>query len=236
MRPLDGDAALLLRAGERCTALALDLGRLEKALGGAADSTAARWSGTAAAAFGAMANAHRGTVQHARGTLEQLGMMTSRFARELGDAQLAAKRLPDEASAERKAIEDRISLLRKRFHQQSMRLESEMKQLLLRRPVDPPRWTGPVRPPGGWRGSWPFEPPPLSGPVNRPGPPPRVWPFEPPPLSGPVNRPGPPPRVWPYDPPPLSGPPGSRRWKGPIRPPVQPRQPLTSIRPVGVVA
>lgn len=236
MKPLDGDAAVLLRAGKRCAALALELHRLEKALGGAADSTAARWSGTAAASFGAMAHAHRGTVQGTRGAVERLGILTSGFAHELADAQVQAKRLPEEASAARRAIEDRIALLRRRFHQQSMQLESEMKQLLLRRPVDPPRWTGPVRPPGGWVGRWPLEPPPLSGPVHNPGRPRGIWPFEPPPLSGPVDTPRDRPPVWPYQPPPLSGPLGPRKWTGPVRPPLAPLQPPASVRPVGVVA
>lgn len=147
MKPLDGDARMLLRAGQRCSVLAFELDRLAKALGGAADGTVARWSGTAAASFGAMADAHRGTVEDARVAVERLGVLTTHFGHELADAQGQTARLPEGASAERTIIEHRISLLRRRFRQQSMHVESALQQLLLRCPVDPPRWTGPIRPP-----------------------------------------------------------------------------------------
>lgn len=202
MRPLDGDAAMLLRAGERCNALALELHGLEKALGGAADSTAARWSGAAAASFGAIAHAHRGTLQGARAAVERLGSLASTFGHDLADAQAQARRLPEGASAERAAIEDRITLLRQRFEQQSMHIGSDLKRLLLRRPVAPPRWVGPIRPPAGWGGDWPHKAPPLGGPRRAPG----DWPFEPPPLSGPERVPGEWPPHWPLRPPPLGGP------------------------------
>lgn len=206
MKPLDGDAALLLRAGRRCGALALELDRLDKALSGATDNAMLRWSGTAAASFGAMAHAHRGTVQGARAAVERLGMLTSSFAHELADAQVHVKCLPEDGSVARKAVEDRITMLRRRFHEQSLEVESEMKQLLLRRPVDPPPLSGPVRDPGDWPRNWPFEPPPLSGPVRAPGDWVREWPFKPPPLSGPVRDPRDGPGAWPFKPPPLSGP------------------------------
>ena len=150
MKPLDGDAAVLLRAGRRCRALALELDQLEKALSGAADNATARWSGTAAASFSAVAHAHRGAVQGARIAVERLGALTNNFAHELSDAQAQARRLPEDAAGERKAIEDRINVLRRRFQQQSLQVESELKQLLLRRPVDLPRWTGPIHPPADW--------------------------------------------------------------------------------------
>lgn len=190
MKPLDGDAVVLLRAAQRCGALALELDRLEKALGGAADSTMVRWSGTAAASFGSMAHSHRGTVLGARAAVERFGGLASSFAHELADAQLQAKHLPEDASAERKVIEDRISLLRRRFRQQSTQLDSEVRQLLLRRPVDPPRWTGPVRPPGGWRRDRPINPPPRwTGPVlPRLGWPPPARPIQPPRWKGPVHK------------------------------------------------
>ncbi|MFC6707744.1 hypothetical protein [Flexivirga alba] len=200
MKSLGGDAAVLLRAGRRCGALALELYRLEKALGGAADSTMARWSGTAAASFGAMAHAHRGTVRGARIAVERLGVLTSRFAHELSDAQVRVQRLPENASMERKAIEERINLLRRRFHQQSMQVESELRQLLLRRPIDPPRWTGPVRRPGGWVRGQPIMPPRWTGPVRPPGGQVRGQPIRPP------------------------------RWTGPIRPPADWTPPPTSVR------
>lgn len=240
MSPLDGDAVVLLRAAQRCGALVLELDRLAKVLGAAADSGMARWSGTAATSFGSMAHTHRATVQGARAAVARFGGLASSFAHELADAQLQAKHLPEGASAERKVIEDRISVLRRRFRQQSTQLDSEVRQLLLRRPVEPPRWTGPVRPPAGWRRDWPINPPPRwKGPVRpRPGWPRHARLVQPPRWKGPIHkrvpwRPG----TNPVQPLPSSAPQGPGATRLPWAPPWlngQGGPAATPVQPVGV--
>lgn len=168
MKALAGDATLLLRGGRRCAQLAGELSRVERAFAVAPGHTSARWSGSGATAFENIAREQRMAVRGAREIVEHLGMVTRSFAQELADAQLQERRLPDTAAAERVRLEERISLLRRRFRRQLEQTESDLKRLLLRPRPDPARWTGPVRPPGGWRKDLPDKPR-WTGPVRPPG-------------------------------------------------------------------
>lgn len=172
MRPLDGDPELLARAGRRSLALVTELDRLRGALRRATEVTASRWSGAGAAAFATAAGRHGALVTDAAAVIERIGVLTSGFAHELGDAQLRARSLPPDATTERRMVEEAMALSRTRFQRQLMALQSEATRLLLGGPSGPPRWTGPVRPPVGRRNRrGPIQPPRWTGPVR----PPRDW-------------------------------------------------------------
>ncbi|GGB39956.1 hypothetical protein GCM10011492_33460 [Flexivirga endophytica] len=210
MKALDGDPGLLLRADRRCAELALDLDRLETALERASGHASAQWSGAGAMAFRDAVGGHRRTLGEVHRVVTQMAASTRTFAHELADAQLRARQLSEE-SAERAAIESRITLLRKRFRQQLEQLETDVTQLLLQAPVDDPRWTGPVLPPDSH--------PRWTGPVLPPDSHPR-W-------TGPVRPPG----GWTPDQS-LNG----QRWTGPVRPPGDLTWPQRSIKPLPVAA
>lgn len=172
MKPPVGDPDLLLRAGQRCAALTLDLDRVRNALRRAVDATAGRWWGDAATAFATMSADQRDLVDGAAAVIERLGALTTTFAHELADAQVRVALLPEHAAAERRTLEEALVQSRTRFRHQLADIDCELTRLLLRRPVGPPRWTGPVLLPGERRNRCgPILAPRGTGPVR----PPKSW-------------------------------------------------------------
>lgn len=171
MKPLGGDPTILLRAHGRCGALALELDRLDRALGTGHGSALGRWSGAGAAAFAQAATGHRKTVGGVRAAVERIGVITRAFAYELADAQADARRLPEQAVGERAALEERVDLSRRRFRQQlaliETDLESDLGRLRIGAPTGSDRWTGPVRPPADGPKSQPVDDR-WTGPVRLP--------------------------------------------------------------------
>lgn len=171
MKPPAGDPDLLLRAAGRCMALARELDSADATVSSAARRVTPHWFGAGADAFGTAAGAQRSTVRGAQAVVERLAALSRTLAHELADEQARARRAEGTDPAAMKASDDRIALLHKRFRLQLRRAESDLTALLTGRipavdgdrwtgppmvtgpigrlPVDPPRWKGPIRPPGG---------------------------------------------------------------------------------------
>ncbi|MBB2890866.1 WXG100 family type VII secretion target [Flexivirga oryzae] len=180
MKPPEGDPDLLRRAGQRCGRLAAELAAVESSLAVAAAGRGMRWSGTAAAAFGARTTEHRRVVADTRVVVERLGALAIAFAEELAEAQRRA-RTTDANAATSAAADERISLSRARFRRQVRTAQADLIQVRLRLAQPSGRWTGPVvlppglgtrpvpLPPGRWTGPLPPPPGSSSRPVTSPG-------------------------------------------------------------------
>jgi len=177
MKPPEGDPDLLRRAGQRCSRLAAELAAVESVLAAAAAGRGMRWSGTAAAGFGARATKHRRAVADTRAAVERLGALASVFAGELAEAQQRARTA--DAHAPCTGLEDRMVLSRMRLRRQLETVQAALTQVRLQLTPSSARWTGPLpsppgltgvrlTPSGRWTGPLPSPP----GLTRRPVPPP----------------------------------------------------------------